>query len=119
MGDLCQTNLGVSHGCRVITVHRAKVTLAIDQHVAQGEVLGHPHDRVVDRRIAMGVVLTNHVTDDTGGFFVGPVPVVIELVHRKKHTPVHRLEPVANIRQRPPNDHAHGVIEIGPTHFLF
>ena len=26
---------------------------------------------------------------------------------------MHRLEPVADIRQRPPDDHAHGVVEVG------
>src|SRR5208283_567092 len=33
--------------------------------------------------------------------------------------PVHRLQPVANIRQRPAHDYAHGVIQVRPLHFVF
>ena len=91
MGDLGQTNLGVAHGGRVIAVHRAKIALPIDQHVAHRKVLRHAHDRVINRLVAMGVVLTNDIADDTGGLFVGAVPVVIELMHRKQHPAVHRL----------------------------
>ena len=29
-----KTNLGITHRCRVITVHRAEIALAIDQHMA-------------------------------------------------------------------------------------
>ena len=35
-------------GCRVV-VDRAEVALAVNQQVTQGEVLRHPHQRVVDR----------------------------------------------------------------------
>lgn len=47
--ELGQANFCVTHGGGVIAIDRAKVTLAIDQHVAQREVLGHSNDRVVDR----------------------------------------------------------------------
>jgi hypothetical protein len=65
------------------------------------------------------VVLTDHVADDTGRLLVGPVPVVVELVHGKQHAPVHRLEAVARIGQRAAHDHAHGVIEVAAPHLLF
>ena len=60
----------------------------------------------------MGVVLTDHVAHHPGGFLVTLVPVVAELVHGVQHPPVHRLESVAHVRQRPPHDHTHGVIEV-------
>ncbi|MNT41236.1 hypothetical protein D3C72_1775910 [compost metagenome] len=67
----------------------------------------------------MRVILTDHITDDTGRLLVGSVPVVVKLVHRKQHAPVHRFQAVPHIRKRPAHDHAHGVIEIGAAHFLF
>ena len=35
VGDFGQTNFGIAHRCSVVTVDRAEVALAIDQHMAQ------------------------------------------------------------------------------------
>jgi hypothetical protein len=102
VGDLRQADFGVTHGGGVVAVHRAEVALAVHQHVAHGEVLRHAHDGVVHRLVAVRVVLADHVADDTGRLLVGPVPVVVELVHGEQHAPVHRLEAVARIRQARP-----------------
>jgi hypothetical protein len=48
------------------------------------------------------VVLTDHVADDARRLLVGPVPVVVQLVHREQHAPVHRLEAVARVGQARP-----------------
>jgi hypothetical protein len=71
------------------------------------------------RAVAVRVVLTDHVTDDTRRLLVGAVPVVVEFVHRVQHAAVHGLEAIARIGKRPAHDHAHGVIEITATHLLF
>ena len=68
---------------RAIAVDRTEVTLAIHQHVTQRKILRHTDDRVINGRIAVGVVLTDHVTDNTGRFLVRFIPVVAQLVHRK------------------------------------
>ncbi|OQB99600.1 MAG: hypothetical protein BWX79_03091 [Alphaproteobacteria bacterium ADurb.Bin100] len=117
--DLGQADFGVTHGGGVVAVHRAEVALAIHQHVAHGEVLRHANDGVVDRLVAVRVVFTNHVADDAGRLLVRPVPVVVQLMHREQHAPVHRLEPVARVGQGTAHDHAHGVVEIAPAHLLF
>ena len=93
--DLGQTDLGITHGRGAVAVDRTEVALAIDQHVAQGEVLRHAHDGVVDSDVAVRVVFTDDVTDDTGRLLVRPVPVVVELVHREQDAAVHRLETIA------------------------
>ena len=49
-GELREPDLGVAHGRGVVAVDRAEVALAVDERVAQREVLRHAHDRVVDRR---------------------------------------------------------------------
>ena len=119
MRDLRQPDLGVAHRRGVVAVDRAEVALAVDQHVAQREVLRHAHDRVVDRRVAVRVVLADHVADDARRLLVGPVPVVVQLVHREQHAPVHRLQAVARIGQGAADDHAHRVVEVRPPHLLF
>ena len=119
VGELAQADLGVTHGCRRIAVHRTEVALAVHQHVAQREVLGHAHDGVVGRRIAMGVVLADHVADDAGRFLVGLVVVVAHVVHGVQAAPVHRLEPVAHVRQGAADDDRHGVVHVGTFHFVF
>ena len=64
--DFGQTDFRVTHGRCVVTIDRAEVTLAVHQHVTQRKVLRHAHNRVVDRAVAVRVVFTDHVTDDTG-----------------------------------------------------
>ncbi|MNS71306.1 hypothetical protein D3C72_1046720 [compost metagenome] len=114
-----QPDFRITHCGGVVAVDRPEVALAVDQHVAHREVLGQPDDGVVNRLVAVRVVLTDHVADDTGRLLVRPVPVVVELVHRVQHAPVHRLEAVAGVGKRPADDHAHGVIEVAAAHFLF
>ncbi|ABA48200.1 val start codon [Burkholderia pseudomallei 1710b] len=118
VADLGHPDFGVAHRGRVIAVDRAEVALAVDEHVTQREILSHPDDRVVDRGVAVRMVLTDHVADDTRGLLVRPVPVVVQLVHREQHAPVHGLQAIANIRKGTADDHAHGVIEIRLAHFL-
>jgi hypothetical protein len=119
VGDLRHADFGVTHGRRVVAVDRTEVALTINQRVAQGEVLRHADDGVIHRRVAVRVVFTDHVTDDTGRLLVGLIPVVRQLVHGKQGTPVYRLETVPHIRQRTAHDHAHGVVEVGAAHLLF
>jgi hypothetical protein len=119
MADARHAHLGVAHGGCVVAVHRAEVALAVDQHVAQREILRHAHDGVVHRRIAVRVVFANHVADDARRLLVGLVPVVGKLVHGEKHAPMHGFQAIAHVRQRPADDHAHGVVEVRVTHLLF
>ena len=118
VGDLRQAHLGVAHRRRVVAVDRAEVALAVDQQVAHREVLRHPDDRVVDRLVAVRVVLADHVADDARRFLVRAVPVVVQLVHRVQHAPVHRLQAIAHVGQRAADDHAHRVVEVRPPHLL-
>ena len=56
----------IAHGGSVVAVDRAEVALSIDQHVAQAEILRHADDGVVDRGIAVRMVLADHVADNAG-----------------------------------------------------
>ena len=112
-------DLGVPHGRRRVAVDRPEVPLPVDQGIAHGEPLRHAHDRVVHGRVPVRVIFTDDVADDAGGFLVRFVPVVVQLPHGVEHAAVHRLQPVAHVGQGPPDDHAHGVIEIGLLHLFF
>ncbi len=63
--------LGVAHGRGHIAVHRAEIALAVDQRVAQGEFLRHADHRVIDRLVAVRMVLTEHVADEARRLAVG------------------------------------------------
>ena len=76
MGDARHAHLGVTHGRRGVAVHGTEVTLPVHQHVAHGKRLRHAHDGVIDRHVAMGVVLTDDVAHHARRFFVGLVPIV-------------------------------------------
>ena len=116
--DLRQARLGVAHRRRRIVVDRAEIALAVDERHAHRPVLRHAHQRVVDRGVAVRMVLAHHVADDARRLHMLAVPVVAALVHRVEDAAVHRLQPVAHVRQRAADDHAHRVIEIGALHLL-
>ena len=109
---LLQPHLGVAHGRRRIAVDRAEIALPVDQRQAHGEILRHAHQRVVDRLVAVRMIFADDVADDARRFAIRLVPLVAVLVHRIEDAPMHRLEPVARVRQRARHDHAHGVIEV-------
>src|SRR6185312_4198629 len=119
VGELGHAYFGVAHGRGVVAVDRTEITLPVHQHVAQRKRLGHAHDGVVNRLVAVGMVFTDDVTDHAGGFLVSLVVAVAQLVHRVQHATMHWLEPIADIRQRAPDDDAHGVIEIALAHLVF
>ena len=105
--------LGVAHRGGGVVARRAEVALAVDQRRAHHPRLRQPDQGVVDRGVAVRVVLTHHVADDAralGEAAVGPVAAV---VHRVEHPAVHRLEAVAYVGQRAADDDRHRVVDVG------
>ena len=113
-----QARFGISIGRRRIAVDRAEIALAVDQRHAHGEILRHPHHRVVNRLVAVRMIFTDDVADHARRLDVLLVRRVALLVHRVQDAPVHRLQTVARIRQRTRHDHAHGVIEVAALHLV-
>ncbi len=101
----------VAKGRRRVTVDGSEVAAAVDQRFADGEVLGHADQRVVDGGVAVRVVLLHHVADDRRALAVlgvGPQP---RFVHRVEDPPLHGLQAVADVWEGPAHDDAHGVVE--------
>ena len=84
-----------------------------------GEVLRHADEGVVDRGVAVRVVLAHHVADDARRTCVcwrsGRRPGV---EHPVEDPAVHRLQPVADVGQRARHDDRHRVVEERALHLL-
>jgi len=70
----------ISHGCRAVAVNRAKVPLAVDQHITQAPFLGHTHHGIIHRSIVR-VVLTEYFPDYPGRFLMGTRRTNPQLMH--------------------------------------
>ena len=117
--DRRHLRFGVAHGGRRIAVDAAEVALAIDEPVAHREVLGHAHHRLVDRTVAVRVVLAEHLTDDGRALAIGRIRPQTHLVHGVEDAALDRLQAVAHVRKGARDDHAHRVVEVRRAHLVF
>ena len=118
IGDLAKARFGVPHGRRRIRVHRAEVTLTIDQRDSHRPALRHSRKGVVNRLVAVRVILTHDVTDDAARLAIRPAGDIARLLAGVEDSAVDRLQAVANVGQRPADDHAHRVIEVAGLHLV-
>ena len=81
--------------------------------------LRQANQRVIHREVAVRMVLTHHFSDDPGAFTRRAIGLQPHLLHGVENAAMHRLQSVANIRQRAANDDGHRVVEIRPPHFFF
>ncbi len=108
--------LGVPHGRGSVGARRAEVALSLDQRRAHHPRLRETHQGVVDRRVAVRVVLTHHVADDARALGEAAVRPVATVVHRVEDAAVHRLQPVAYVGQRASDDDGHRIVDVGLLH---
>ena len=113
-----KAGFGVPHRGRRVVARRAEVALPVDQRVAQRPRLRHPHQGVVDRRVAVRVVVAHRLGNGACGFRVSAVRPEPGVEHRVEHAAVHRLEAVAHLRQSAADDHAHGVVDVAALHLV-
>lgn len=113
-----ESRFGVTHGRWRIVTRRAEVALAVHQRVAQRPRLGHADQGVVDRGVAVRMVVTHRLGNGARGFGVAAIRTEARVVHRVQHAAVHGLETVAHLGQRAAHDHAHGVVDVAALHLL-
>ena len=112
------TGEAVPHGGWRVVARRAEVSLPVDQRVAQRPRLRHPDQGVVDRRVAVRVVVTHRLGDRPRRLGVAAVRAEPGVEHRIEHPTVHRLEAVAHFGQCAADDHAHRVIDVAALHLV-
>ncbi len=117
-GDRREARLRVAHRGRRVPVDRAEVALAVDERVAHREVLGEPDERVVQRDVAVRVVLAHHLADDGRALAVGARRAEPHLAHRVQDPAVDGLEAVTDVRQGAGDDDAHRVVEVRDPHLV-
>ena len=118
LGHLLELGLGVTHGGRGVAVHGSEVALAPDHRVARVPPLAQPDHRVVHAGVAVRVVLTHHVTHDTGGFLGLTGIFDSHLVHSVEHAALHRLEAVPGIREGAGHDDGHRIVDVRGAHLV-
>jgi hypothetical protein len=119
VGEARESYLGVSHGGGRVSIDGTEVSLAVDKGIPEREVLGHSDDGVINSRVPVGMVFTDNVPDDPGGFLEFPVPEIPHLVHGKDDTPVNGFQAVPRVGKGTPHDYAHGVIHVRALHLIF
>ena len=117
-GKARKPRLCVPHRRRRVVVDRAEVALTVDQRIPHRERLSESRKRVVDGRVPVWVVPAHHGSDCRGGLLVRAVGLQAVLVHRVEDAAMDRFQPVADVGQRPPDDHTHRVVEIARAHLL-
>ena len=100
-------DFGVTHRRRAVAVDRAEVAVSVDEWNPEREVLRHADDRVVDRGVAVRVVLADHFADDARRLHVLDARSRPELVHGEEAATVDGLHSVAGVWKCAPDDYAH------------
>ena len=119
VGERLEPRLGVAHRRRAIAVDRSEVALPVHRRVAHVEVLRQADQRVVDRRVAVGMEVAHHLADDLRALAVAAPRRQPHRLHAVEHAAMRGLEAVARVGQRSSHDDAHGVIHVRPLHLVF
>ena len=91
LGYFLKACLGVSHGGGAVALDGAKIAVSVHQGHALFKILGHDHQGIVDGAVAVGVVFTHGIADDTGAFSIRAVIADATLVHIIKGSALYRL----------------------------
>ena len=110
--------LGVTHGGRAVVAAGSEVALPVDERVAHRPGLGHADQSVVDRGVAVRVVVTHGLRHGLRGLHVGAVRAEAAVVHRVEQSSVHGLQAVAHLGQGTADDDRHRVVDVAALHLL-
>ncbi len=99
LGDRGHLRFGVSHGGGTVAVDIAEVALPVHQRVTLRKVLRQTRQRVIDRLVAVRVIVTHHFADDLCTFPESRSRPQAHVVHRIDDAAMNRLQAVTHIRQ--------------------
>jgi hypothetical protein len=86
--------------------------LAVDQRITRGEILGEPHQCIIDRLIAVRMEIAHHVADDLCRLLERGSGIKAQQPHAVENAPMDRLQTVARVGQRAMHDGGERVSEI-------
>ena len=112
VADAREPAFRVAHRRGAVAVERAEVAGAVDERIAQRERLRHADERLVERRVAVRVVVAHHVADDLRALAVLGVGREVLLPHRVEDAALDGLQAVADVRQRARRDDRQRVVQI-------
>ena len=115
-GERGHLGLGVPVGGRAVVARGSEVALSERERVTQRPRLHESHEGVVHRAVAVRVELPHDVADDAGALAERAIRPVAAVVHRVDDATVHGLEPIADVGERTPDDHAHRVVKVAALH---
>ncbi len=112
VGEGGEPALGVTVGRRRVAVERAEVAGAVDERRAKIERLGHAHERVVNRGVAVRVIAAHHVAHDFRALSMLGITGDALLPHRVQDAPLHGLQAVAHVGDGAARDHGQRVVQV-------
>ena len=89
--DLLQPGFRVTHGRGAVPFDIAEVAVPVDQGQSLLEVLGHDHQRLIDRTVSVRMIFTHGIAHDTRRLTVGPVIADAKLIHIVQRPSLHRF----------------------------
>ena len=91
IGELGKPGFCVTVSSRRVAVHGTEVAVTVHQHVTHREILCQTNHGIVNRCVAVGVILTQHITDTGCGLFKRLVGGQTAFIHCIENTAVDRL----------------------------
>ena len=82
---------GIPHGGGAVSVDGAEIAVSVNERDGEGILLGHMNQGVVNGAVAVRVIFTHGIADDTGAFSVGLLRIQSKLVHGVKNPALYRL----------------------------
>ena len=106
-GNFSKACFGITHSRSAVTIDGAKVAMPIYQQISGREILCHAHHTIINCRIAMGVIFTQHISYNTCAFFMRFIRCNSLFGHGVDDSSMHRLQSISHIRQSTVNNNRH------------
>ena len=87
--DLLETRLSITHRRGAVALYVAEISVTVDQRDLFFEILCHDDQRVIDRTVAVGMIFTHRIADDSRALSEGSVRPDPELMHVIKSSSLH------------------------------
>ena len=111
-GNRRQPRFGIAIRRGIVAVDIAEIALSVDQWITQRECLREADHRVINRLVAMRMIFADNIADNARALLVATRRIELEQAHRPEQAAVDRLQPVAQIGERPCGDRRHRINEI-------